>query len=62
MNKSEFVKKLGRIADQARNDQRTVNVNARRYAETIERRALKALFMVSHGASVQDATTFFQRG
>lgn len=62
MGKTEFAKKLAKIADQARDDQRTSNANARRYAETIERRALKAMFMLSHGASAQDAAAFFQRG
>lgn len=46
--------------DKARRDQMTAhNVSARRHAETVERRALAALQLLSQGASVEQAHKTF---
>ena len=56
-----YRKKLLKILSNARQDQMTArNVSARRYAETVERRALAALRHLDSGGSVEGAHRHIQ--
>jgi len=60
---TNLTKKLGRIIDKVRLDQITAKTyTQRRYAETVERRALAAISLMVHGSSESVALQYFRNG